>query len=230
MCTLLSKHVGRIFRLIEDTGLDRRTVVSFMSDHGMYLGEHGRTGKSSITHDTWDCFPFHRELTRICWTTYIPDFLKTTPLEPGTRFKHLVQAPDLMPTLLDLCGLDVPSAVEGKSLAPLLRGEGGDEPRDLAITTWTLATHHRKGLVYCRKPAVTNGRWTLLINEPPDPAAPELYDNDADPAQHHDVIAEHPDQARRLHAGLIDFLKTHDAPPEAIERLSAENVGLGSGS
>ncbi len=223
MCTLLSKSVGRIFRLIEDTGLLENTIVLFMSDHGMYLGEHGRTGKSLINPRQFDCFPFYREITNICWSMHIPPSLKLKPLPRETRLNPVVQAPDLMPTILELCGVAAPkeAEIEGVSLVPLLTGKTTEGPREVSIA----AGHMGSGRA-CRKPTVTDGRWTLLIGEPPDPTSPELYDNLADPSQQHNVIGSHRGEAERLHRKLLEWLKTHGADAPTFNRLSAKNAGL----
>ena len=87
MCTLVSKHIGRVLRVIEDSGLLENTIVCFLSDHGIYLGERGLTGKSLIHADAFDCFPFHIELTRMCWMMYIPASLELKSVRPGTRYR-----------------------------------------------------------------------------------------------------------------------------------------------
>ena len=125
MCTLLSKAVGRMLRTVEDAGLLDNSIVVFMSDHGMYLGERGRTGKSGIQADARSVFPFHCEINRICWSMHVPPSLGRTTAAPGSRLAGLVQAPDLMPTVLELCGIPAPGDVdlEGSSLIPLLEGD-----------------------------------------------------------------------------------------------------------
>jgi arylsulfatase A-like enzyme len=229
MCTLASKHIGRVLRVIEDSRLLANTIVCFLSDHGIYLGERGLTGKGLIHADAFDCFPFHVELTRMCWSIYIPASLGPTSFVPGTRYRQVVQAPDLMPTLLDLCGIPAPETaeMEGSSLVPLLSGETPHGPRDVSITAWTLKTHHGPDTLYCRRPAVSDGEWTLLISEPPDPAPPKLYHVAEDGKQQNDVLAEHQEEARRLHRRLIQWLEDHGANASTLDRLSAARTGLG---
>jgi len=227
MCTLVSKHAGRVLRLVEDTGLVENTLVVFLSDHGTFLGEHGLTGKTLINQFENDVFPFHPEVSRVCWSMSLPESLGI-PAQPDARMPHLVQPPDLMPTILDLCGIKPPAQaqIEGKSLVPLLRGETEAGPRPVAVTTSTTRTHRSKDLVYCRRPAATDGAWTLILREPPDPAPPLLYHTEEDPAHRRDLLAEHRDEARRLHGMMLDFFRAHEATPETLERLSREAVGL----
>ncbi|MFW6132833.1 MAG: sulfatase [Planctomycetota bacterium] len=222
MCTLVSKSVGRILRLLDDTGLWEDTILLFTSDHGIYLGERGRTGKSLITREAFDCFPFYRELSDICWSMHVPASLGLDTLAPGSRVSQIAQAPDLMPTALDLCGIEPPdeSRIEGRSLTPWLKGATDEPIRDLAVTAWT-----RGERISCA-PAITDGRWTLLLKAPPNAEPPALYDLSSDPQQTKNVIADHADEAGRLHRAFLQWLADHDAA-RARERFTAEAVSLG---
>ncbi len=210
--TLVSKNIGRVLRMMEEMGLMETTVVTLLSDHGIFLGEHGRTGKSLIAPDRFDAFPQYSELARLVWMIRAPGF-------EHRRCEGIVQPPDLMPTLLEICGLQIPEAVEGRSLLPMMEGEtGGPEPR-LAVSTWTMPTHFSKELVFCRRPAVTNGEWTLILQEPPEPEPPELYRTKADPKEKTNLIGENLDRARRLHREMLAWLGKMGTPAEAIDRL-----------
>ena len=226
MCTLLSKAVGRMLRTVEDAGLLANSIVVFMSDHGMYLGERGRTGKSGIQAERRSVFPFHGEINRICWSMHVPESLNRSMAAPGSRLAGLVQAPDLMPTVLELCDVPVPSEMdlEGASLVPLLEGES-DGPRSLAITATTADVGG--GWVHTRAPAVTDGQWKLLVDESDGDGGPELYRIADDPGEAVNLIDSDRGEARRIHAAMLDWLAAHDATPAALERLSAERVGLG---
>jgi arylsulfatase A-like enzyme len=209
--TLISKVIGRILRTMEDMGLMEKTIVTLLSDHGTFVGDQGRTGKSLIAPDRFDAFPQYSQIARLVWMIKAPGF-------EHRRFEDIVQPPDLMPTLLDLCGLGVPGDVEGRSLLPLME-ERGESERRLAISTWTMPTHFSKELVFCRRPTVTDGEWTLVIQEPPDPEPPELYHTKTDPKEREDVINENVDQAKRLHREMLAWLQGMGTPPEAIDRL-----------
>jgi choline-sulfatase len=225
MCTLLSKAVGRMFRTIEDAGLLENSIVTFMSDHGMYLGERGRTGKSGIQADGRTEFPFHREIADICWTMHVPPSLGLATVRGDTRVPGLVQAPDLMPTILELCGVTAPPAakIEGASLVSLLAGER-QGPRPVAITTTTRTDG--TDWVHCCRPAVTDGAWKLMLDEGPSAASAELYRVATDPGETVNVLVEERAEADRLHAAMQQWLQAHDAAPATVERLSAERVGL----
>ncbi|MGC6176871.1 sulfatase-like hydrolase/transferase [Lacrimispora sp. 38-1] len=88
------------------------TYVIFTSDHGEMLGDHYMYHKSR---------PYEG-------SSHLPLCI----MGPGISDNQTIDAPvgwhDLMPTILDLAGLEIPSSVDGRSIAPLLRGEGTSTP------------------------------------------------------------------------------------------------------
>ena len=78
-----------------------------------------------------------------------------------------------------------------------------------------------------RRPAVTDGEWKLLLNEDDGAGEPELYRIADDPGETVNLIDSARDEARQIHAEMLEWLKAHEATPAMIERLSAARVGLG---
>lgn len=117
-------HVGRIIAHLEKTGLADNTVVIFTSDHGEWLGDQMLYGKS---------YPAHDPITRV------PLIVKAPGLIAGARDSHLIEALDVMPTLLDLAGIQVPPTVQGRSFATLLGAPSAKPyaPRTSALTEYT---------------------------------------------------------------------------------------------
>jgi len=118
----LINHVDdQLNRLLNPVdGIDRSasdTIVVFTSDHGEMLGDHYLWRKS---------VPYE-PAARIPLLMRGPERLG---LQPGCHSDTPVCLEDIMPTLLDLAGLDTPDTVEGRSLAPLLRGEAASSWRD----------------------------------------------------------------------------------------------------
>jgi arylsulfatase A-like enzyme len=112
--TLTDKWVGLLLRQIEEMGLFANSLVMLLSDHGMYLGEHGRVGKHTV--DATDPWPLFDEVARLA-------LLVSTP---GKRVRSaipaLVQPADIVPTILGFCGVTGPRTY-GRSWLPLLAGE-----------------------------------------------------------------------------------------------------------
>ena len=118
MVSAIDHEVGRFLGELDDRGLAEETIVVYLSDHGDYMGEHRMIRKSKAF---YDCL------------TQVPLMVRWSgELEGGQRRPDLTSIVDIMPTLLELCGLDAPAGVQGRSFAPLLRGEAC-EPRDAVL-------------------------------------------------------------------------------------------------
>ena len=104
----MDRNLGRILDALDRSGHADDTLVIFNSDHGYLLGEHGRFEKHCC----------HEEAVRSALLMRLPGVIA-----PGRSTAALVELIDVVPTVLELCGVDVPANVQGRSLAPLLRGE-----------------------------------------------------------------------------------------------------------
>jgi choline-sulfatase len=116
--TWVDDLVGALLERLEGAGLADGTIVVFTSDHGDNLGSHG----------DWNKDRFWEESIRIPWCMRGPGI-------DGGQVHRCEQAQliDVMPTLLDCCGLPVPETVQGRSLLPILNGERADLDRPTAF-------------------------------------------------------------------------------------------------
>ena len=106
--------MGRLSRAIEEV-LPGPRFTLFLSDHGESMGEHGYWGHGKNVH-----WPNAR----------IPMILAGPGVPEGRRIQAPVGVIDVLPTVLDLLGVETPEDVEGRSLAPFRTGgDGGDTPR-----------------------------------------------------------------------------------------------------
>jgi arylsulfatase A-like enzyme len=108
MTSWVDDAVGRMLAALECTGLARDTIVVFTSDHGDYLGSHGRVQKGDL----------HEESIRIPLLVRWP-----ARLRPRAVTAQVMGLVDVMPTLLGLLGEPVPAHMHGRDLACVLRGE-----------------------------------------------------------------------------------------------------------
>jgi arylsulfatase A-like enzyme len=122
---------------------------------------------------------------------------------------------DLMPTILELAGVEVPDFVQGKSLLPFLRGERPNW-RDFFVTSWaithapretiTRAVDGTERLVLSPRPStIHTAEWTLIYSVADDDA--ELYHTATDPKQERNLIRQYPQVAQSLHAKFVRLLE-----------------------
>ncbi len=109
MISCLDHHVGRLLDTLERLGLESRTLVIYMSDHGLLGGEHQLLEKGSAVYE---------ELVRTPLIMRWPGKIRA-----GTRVDALVSSMDLFPTICNGAGAPVPEGLAGRDLWGLLRGE-----------------------------------------------------------------------------------------------------------
>jgi arylsulfatase A-like enzyme len=217
---MVDTWVGYLLRMVENMGLMDDTAIIFTSDHGFYFGEHGgRFGKLQFAkkpdgslynfgepNAIWGFSPLYEELALIPLLAYVPG------VAAGT-YDGLSSVVDVMPTVLDTMGFDVPEWVEGRSLLPKMR-DPSLHGRDFTVTTVPFvnpgdAVHsvddRLRRLSHANITIVTTDEWTLLYS--PGDARSELFHLATDPKQERNVIKEYPDEAHAIHRQLIDFMR-----------------------
>ncbi|UCE42232.1 MAG: sulfatase-like hydrolase/transferase, partial [Candidatus Aminicenantes bacterium] len=144
----------------------------------------------------------------------------------GQRFSQPVSMIDVLPTILDLLGLPMPEVMQGQSLAPLLLGEEGWEPRPVILDEFYVdSTGELSGVI-----EVIDGRWgaSLGINWDPD-AEPEsqrtvpllLYDLWNDPYTQHSLHEERPDLVEKYTEFLEAQFEAHQTLGQHFTRSKA---------
>ena len=111
MVSEVDDYVGQILNHLEDTGLAQNTIVIFISDHGEYLGDYHTYGKGAPGNDC---------ISRVPCIVRWPEGVAS-----GTTVSGLTEALDILPTILDLCGIPAPKAIQGRSVRAALEGDGG---------------------------------------------------------------------------------------------------------
>lgn len=108
LVTSLDENVGRLLDYMKTSGLNKNTVIVYMSDNGFFLGDHGLYNKM------W----MYDESMRIpVLISYPGRIIK------GTINDDLVSELDIAPTLLEFAGVSIPEHFQGKSLVPILQGK-----------------------------------------------------------------------------------------------------------
>ena len=102
--------IGKIRDELRRLNLEDNTIIILTGDNGFYLGEHGLAGK-------W--FP-HEESIRVPLVVFDP---RASRRRRGVTASQMALNVDIAPTFLELAGLKVPQQMQGRSLAPLLKGK-----------------------------------------------------------------------------------------------------------
>jgi arylsulfatase A-like enzyme len=156
----MDREIGRLLDAIEPVA--RETAVIYTSDNGYSWGEHVLTGKRWAYDDN----------IRVPFIVRWPDGIDF----PGTVSNEPVLNADIAPTLLDIAGVPIPAAMQGRSIAPLLRGEPV-EWRDEVFYEYFADFPYQVP----PSQAVRTDRWLYVEYDRGLP--PELYDTVADPQQ-----------------------------------------------
>ena len=119
MVSEVDHHVGEILDCLDREGLAENTIVIFTADHGEYLGDYHQFGKGGPGVDCISRVPF-----MVRWPS---------GAKGGLTHEGIVEAVDVVPALLEACGIPIPRSVQGQSLLPAIRGEA-NHGRDCALT------------------------------------------------------------------------------------------------
>ncbi len=181
MIANIDENMGRLESALKNTLIRNDTILIYLTDNGGTAGVRlynaGMKGGKISLYDGGHRVP--------CFIRWPAGGLRT----PGDIDKT-THCQDLLPTLIELCGLEVPAGTsfDGTSLAPLLRGDQDELPDRMLVVQFSRmnAPAPKEG-----DAAVLWGRWRLVNNA-------ELYDIKADPGQQDDIAGEHPEIVARM--------------------------------
>jgi arylsulfatase A-like enzyme len=186
-------HVGDLLELLDRTGLAENTILIFMTDNGSTFGPtYYNAGMRGAKCSLWE--GGHR----------VPCFIRWPAGEIGEPrdIAGLSEVQDILPTLADLCSIELPHETDGISLRDCLQGSlTPSEDRMLIVNYSRMPSNldypspDSPTVVRREGAAVLWRRWRLLEEK-------ELYDLDADPEQSTNVIDEYPQIAARMQAYL----------------------------
>lgn len=174
--TYADVQVGKVLDALDQSGRADHTIVVLLSDHGFHMGEKQRWAKRSLWQES----------------TQVPFIIAGPGIKPDRQSGQPVGLVDMVPTLVELCGLDDPGGLDGYSLTPQLKDVNAKRPP--TISTWWVGNH-----------AVISERYRYIRYKD---GSEELYDKANDPnewtnvAKHRDyinIVAEH-----RKHLPKVD--------------------------
>ena len=183
MIANIDKNVGRLRAFLQEQGLAENTIFIFTTDNGTSSGDKvhnfGMRGKKGSEYEGGHRVPFF-----IHWPA--------GDLVGGRDVRPITAHVDVLPTLIDLCGIPAPKGIkfDGRSIRPLLQKSqtvGEKWPDRILVTD----SQRVKDPIKWRKSSVMTTRWRLINGK-------QLYDIDADPGQQRDVAAANPGVTKRL--------------------------------
>ena len=209
MVSKLDEDFAMLRKELSELGLEDNTILIFMTDNGPCPWFGGivmdfETGYPTEGYSAgmlggkiWGYENAHRVPFFIRW----PDGGIEGGKDVGALSAHI----DLMPTLIDLCKLNIPENInfDGQSLVPLLYGKESKNTGNRTIIT------HNQRVEYAVKDKeyqVMTERWRLVKRE-----EDELYDIISDPGQHNNIADQHPDVVKDLYEKYNQWWK-EEAP------------------
>ncbi len=177
MIANVDENMGRLMAMLDETGLADNTILIFMTDNGGTAGVKTfnagmRDGKTSLYDGG------HRVPCFIRWPA--------GKLREAGDINELTTCQDLLPTLIDLCGLKTPAGTrfDGTSLAGLLRGSQTPLRDRMIVVQYHIEIPKWNATVMWKK-------WRLVKGE-------DLYDIASDPAQKVNIADQHPEVVRAM--------------------------------
>lgn len=219
--SMVDHAVGLVLDELERSGKAENTIIVFATDHGDQLGEHGMVGKNVLFEAS----------------VHVPMMVRfPNRVAPG-KYSQMIEAVDVLPTLLDLCGLPVPENVQGRSFATLITGNPDRyAPRETVfcenIIPEVFAPPNRKGtkvyhpfvpglgedgILYPDAKMVRTKRWKLNYYPSCDG---ELYDLENDPGETRNLWTDPScaEVVRTLKSAILDWLITADQNDQIAPR------------
>jgi uncharacterized sulfatase len=192
--SFVDSQIGRVIDAAHEYAPEN-TYVIFTSDHGDMMGAHGLTGKGPVMYD------------EITWMPLLVE--QPGGVGAGTVNSTLTSHVDLLPTMLELAGMEVPPILEGDSIAAQLQGvEDLGKGAVLEFHRYEIEHDSWGGFQPVRcivATAAGHGPYKLVLNLL---HTDELYDLVRDPAEMRNLIA-HPDYVQvrnQLHDRLLDWM------------------------
>lgn len=135
MISHMDTQIGRIVAALRETGQLENTLIVYLADHGLALGQHGLFGKQNLYDHS----------------IRVPLILCGPGLPHSVAVNELTYSYDLYPTLCEVAGIAPPAHVEGQSLLPLILGAPGypfvctiykDLMASIRMGEWKLIRYH----------------------------------------------------------------------------------------
>ena len=171
MISKLDSEIGRLLHALEELNLADDTIVVYVADHGLALGQHGLLGKQNL----------------YSHSVRVPMILRGPGIPKAKRYDELCYLHDMYATLLDYTGVGVPSTTDSISLLPLINGETS-EHRSSIFSAYQM--DHFVSLDGPYQRMVRDERFKLIKYRVEGDTRYQLFDLAHDPLEMHDLASD----------------------------------------
>lgn len=185
-------------RTLDELGLRERTILVVLSDHGEEFGDHGYLDHGPTLYD---------ELIRVPLVVHLPG-------RAGGRIDSQVRTLDVLPTVAELLGVELPFVHHGVSLLPLLNNQPQALPA-FAETDYRLFTHKR---ALCD----AEGRYKFVLTL--ESGKKELYDLREDPAELTNRVEQEPRVVYQMEQELVRWMLSMNQDPASFENRQEQMI------
>jgi len=153
MVSNIDHNIGRILNCLDRLGMTQNTMVIFLSDHGDMLGQHGYYCGYKPT--------AYKSAMQVPFIVRYPE-----KFAAGKKVDALIDVSvDTMPTLLELCSVDIPEAVQGVSYLPLLDGTKEEVRTSVRYQTFKMVDGVRHEFTPVPERGIRTKEW-LYVRQP----------------------------------------------------------------
>ncbi len=215
MIANIDENVGKLRKRLVELGLEKDTILIFMSDNGTARGML----KPNAQKEGYEWIGFNGGLggtkgSKLDGGHRVPFFIRWPggKIEGGKEVSTLGAQFDLLPTFVDLCELNMPREVEldGQSLSKILM----DPEKETDLSDRTLIVHSQRveNPEKWRNSSVMKQNWRLINGK-------YLYDLESDRAQEKDIASQHPEMVKELRESYETWWKSVSTRFEEYVRI-----------
>jgi arylsulfatase A-like enzyme len=193
--------IGVLVKTLDDLDLRKNTIIVVTADHGETLSQ--AHGGEVFFDNAKQPVRYHHAASCFEETTKVPMIVSLPGVADGGRgVTERVRNVDLVPTILELEGLEPSPRITGKSLMPLIRGEKEKDARVVVSEGRSMR-------------AIIAGKWRLILREKEaqfvagyatGQLSEELFDLETDPGERHNVARDRPEIVDEMKARLVAAL------------------------
>ncbi len=205
----IDDNIGRILQTLEETGQLENTVVFYFSDHGDFMGSHGRRlGKESPL----------EESSNIPLVVRLPGCLDVEDGRDHTP-DALISLIDLMPTSLGLCGIPVPESCDGQDLSDYFLGRSENCP-DSVYLQFELYGYFGRTVPKGFWRTLHKGDWKYSVDH--EVGALSLYNLGEDPYEMNNLVNQTEAESRQREMNQQIRVKAEEIGDDFFTRLDAQ--------